>query len=138
MHHLRNILTLQVGLAESFERLEIWFDSVEVCHSLIFFYPPDTWPQGHQYDIGKEHPMTWGDLSNGVTFTSAFSDRLALPSQQYLALHASCAKTVCMTGATEFIYGVLDGYEQTEVLSNDGSSSELLRYLLAGAASMVY
>jgi hypothetical protein len=140
MYDLRNVLTLQVGLAQAYERFDVWFDPIEVPQSSISFCPADTWFQGakDQYTVRKIFPVTWSTLPKFVTFTNAFPDRLALPSRQYLALHAACAKAVCMTGAAELIYSLMDDYEQTEVLSNDGSSGELLGHLLAGAALSVH
>lgn len=65
-----------------------------------------------------------------VTFTSPDPEKLPLPSPEYLAIHAACAKVANLSGAGEYIDNVVRDLEDTSVLSKDGSSAELLEFAL--------
>ncbi|KAF8596804.1 hypothetical protein BDV93DRAFT_610704 [Ceratobasidium sp. AG-I] len=124
MHRLGNILTLGTGYHDSFDRLRIWLEPVEGTE--------------HQYLIGRSLPANHAEIKAPTVTFSTNHPELALPDRRYLALHAACAKVVHMSGAAHMISKILDEAEETKVLSGDGSSGELLAYLLSVEALMVY
>ena len=63
-----------------------------------------------------------------MKFTTEDPKNLRLPSPEYLKIHAACAKIAHMSGAGEDI-GSWE-LEDTDVLSEDGASAELLEHLL--------
>lgn len=91
----------------------------------------------HQYLIGRGLPGYHSHLAPTVTFTTDHPE-LPLPDRRYLALHAACAKVVHMSGAAHLINKILREAAETKVLSGDGSSGELLAYLLSAEALMVH
>ncbi|CEL53187.1 hypothetical protein RSOLAG1IB_06150 [Rhizoctonia solani AG-1 IB] len=115
IHSLRNALTLRSGIHKNFDRLDIWLDPVE--------------DQPHTYRIGRRSPLVCVGVPAFVTFEST-SPNLELPDRRYLALHASCAKVLHLSGATTFADSIIREIECTKVLSQDGSSVPLLDYLL--------
>ncbi|KAB5588436.1 HNH endonuclease [Ceratobasidium theobromae] len=115
IHHLRNIMTLRDDIHTNFDALRIWLEPVE--------------GQEHQYRLGRRFPFAYPDLPDVHNFVTA-REELSLPDRRYLALHAACAKVVHMSGAAEFIDKLLRGAEDTKVLSEDGSSSQLLEFML--------
>jgi hypothetical protein len=54
-----------------------------------------------------------------ITFTTAVPG-MALPSPQFLAIHAACAKVCHMCGMAEIIDKILRDSETVKVLSEDG------------------
>ncbi|KAL5638589.1 hypothetical protein ACGC1H_005304 [Rhizoctonia solani] len=108
-------MTVQLGLRQNLDLLHIWLDPVE---------GEDT------YAIGKRYPGLRPDLPKTVTFTTA-TPALPLPDRHYLALHAACARVAHLSGATEAIGSISNEVEHRGVLSEDGSSAELLEYFLS-------
>jgi len=64
-----------------------------------------------------------------IVLTSA-SARLPLPSHVYLEIHAACCRVAHLSGAGEYIDKLLEDLEDTRVLSEDGSSAQLLTFVL--------
>lgn len=124
IHHLGNTMTLCVGLSGLFETLNIWLEPIEGTEN--------------QYAIKKKSPVIGGGLPDTITLMSAFPDQLPLPDRRYLALHAACAKVIHMSGASDYINEILNKLEHAQVLSEDGSSVELLESLLSGASLLVH
>lgn len=85
---------------------------------------------------GAREDVTIG-LPATVTFESTVPAKLPLPDRRYLAFHAACAKVVHLSGAAEYILKTLRDCERTKVLSEDGSSAELLGSLLSGMSVLV-
>ncbi|KAB5588025.1 HNH endonuclease [Ceratobasidium theobromae] len=121
MHHLRNIMTLENGIHISFDDLLIWLEPVE--------------GEEHQYEFRRELPIHQ-NVPDVLNFTT-MHEGLSFPDRQYLALHAACAKVVHMSGAAELIDKLLEEMEDTKILSEDGSSSQLLEFLLPNESVMV-
>lgn len=69
------------------------------------------------------------EIPTTVKFVSA-DETIPLPSPQYLALHALCARVAHLSGAAEYIESFYKDMENTDVLSVDGSSADLLSYAL--------
>ncbi|KAH9074787.1 hypothetical protein EDB83DRAFT_1871337 [Lactarius deliciosus] len=64
-----------------------------------------------------------------ITLTTSGSD-LPLPDPAYLEIHAACCRVAHLSGAGEYMDEVLEGLEDTRVLSEDGSSAHLLSFVL--------
>ena len=63
---------------------------------------------------------------------------LPFPSRAYLEIHAASAKIVHMSGATEYMDKILRDMEDIRVLSNDGTSAEVLEYALLPCEVLVF
>ncbi|CAE6458116.1 hypothetical protein ACGC1H_006836 [Rhizoctonia solani] len=121
IHHLRNIMTLRKEIHGAFDQLWIWLEPVQ--------------DQADTYAIGRRYEGFFPDIPPTVTLTT--DTGLPLPDRRYLALHATCAKVVHMSGAAELIDSILRDREKVKVLSQDGSSADLLDRLLLGDSLMV-
>ena len=73
------------------------------------------------------------EIPTTVKFVSA-DERIPLPSPQYLSLHAVCARVASLSGAAEYIESFDKDMENTNVLSVDGSSADLLCYALMSSS----
>lgn len=65
-----------------------------------------------------------------VTFTTPDPVKLPVPSRAYLELHAACCRVANLSGAGEHIDKILRELEEIQVLSQDGTSAEALKYAL--------
>jgi hypothetical protein len=68
------------------------------------------------------------DLPSEVVFTT--NNGLPLPNPRYLELHAAAAHVAHLSGAAEYINKILRDLEEIKVLSEDGSSTDLLDAVL--------
>jgi len=68
-------------------------------------------------------------LPDTVTFTTTHP-RLSLPDPRYLRVHAACAKVANLSGAGECIDKIIGDLEDIRVLAADGSSADVLNYVL--------
>ena len=68
-----------------------------------------------------------------VTFTTPKLDELPLPSRDYLALHAACAKVAHCSGAAEYIDRMDTDLDETFVLAEDGTSAAVLDHAIWAA-----
>ncbi|KEP47309.1 hypothetical protein V565_160520 [Rhizoctonia solani 123E] len=116
IHHWTNIMTVDIGVYQGFNLLDLWLDPVE--------------GTDNTYTIRKRFPGYRQELPQTVHFTTSTPD-LPLPNPRYLALHAACARVVHLSGASEAISSIIRKMEQTPVLSEDGSSAELLEIMLS-------
>ena len=55
---------------------------------------------------------------------------LPLPSPKYLRIHAVCCRVAHMSGAAEYLDGIIRDMEELQVLSEDGASADVLTYAL--------
>ena len=78
------------------------------------------------------HPIHLSRCRTLVKFATEDPENLPLPSPEYLKIHAACAKIAHMSGAGEYIDQISRELEETNVLSEDGASAELLEHLLRG------
>ena len=53
-----------------------------------------------------------------------------LPNPKYLAIHAACCRVAHMSGAAEYLDGILRDMEELQVLSEDGASADVLAFAL--------
>lgn len=133
IHCLENVLTLDIGIHSLFDELKLWFEPT-VSNWLFDVESRLDWKlQGilDTYKLGAPnsryilpHYMTT------VTFTSRDPEKLPLPSPEYLAIHAACARVAHLSGAGEHIDKVLRELEDNKVLSKDGASAEALEHAL--------
>ena len=65
-----------------------------------------------------------------VKFTTPDPAKLPVPSPAYLELHAACCRIADLSGAGEYIETILRDMEDIQVLSQDGTSAEVLQYAL--------
>ena len=66
---------------------------------------------------------------NPIVFKSAHPD-LPLPNPAYLGIHAACCRVAHLSGAGEYMDKVSEDLEDILVLSEDGSSADLLSFVL--------
>ncbi|KDQ10605.1 hypothetical protein BOTBODRAFT_163721 [Botryobasidium botryosum FD-172 SS1] len=120
INSLDNVITLKMDLHAFFEDLAIWFEAVQGEENAYLF---------------RKLPNKYTGVADRtkIVFTTDRPD-VPLPNPHYLAVHAACAKVVHASGVAEVIDKVLRGLEDLPVLSNDGSSSDLLRAALAMVA----
>jgi hypothetical protein len=55
---------------------------------------------------------------------------LPVPSRDYLDLHAACCRVANLSAASEYIDTIFREMEDIQVLSQDGTSAEALKYAL--------
>ncbi|CAE6481682.1 unnamed protein product, partial [Rhizoctonia solani] len=111
LHHWSNLMTVQLDLRLNLNRFRVWLDPVKGLENT--------------YTIGRRHPGLRPDLPPTITFTAS-DPTLPLPDRRYLALHAACAKVAHLSGASEAISLLGNKHEHNGVLSEDGSSAEIL------------
>ncbi|CAE6363955.1 unnamed protein product [Rhizoctonia solani] len=116
---LGNALTLERGIGCCFANLQIWLEPTGMAK--------------HQYFIKRREEYNCRELPAVVTFSSTLSD-LELPDPQYLALHAAVSRVIKFTDAVGIIERVIDDEEEIKVLSEDGSSGQLLNHILFAEA----
>jgi hypothetical protein len=86
------------------------------------------------YRIQQTNNIPVFGIKNGDTITITFTTpRLGLPvpKPEYIALHASCCKVAHQSGLAEYLEETLRELDETKVLAEDGSSSDLLSNALA-------
>ncbi|KAG8741764.1 hypothetical protein FRC10_002431 [Ceratobasidium sp. 414] len=108
-----------------FDALKVWFVPVEGTEN--------------EYVVEKQRYIVSPEVPQHFRFSLVSSNPdLAVPNRQYLAIRAACARVLHMSGAARVIDRILDEREDVKVLAKDGSSAELLEYLLFGAEIMAH
>ncbi|EGO01682.1 hypothetical protein SERLA73DRAFT_70852 [Serpula lacrymans var. lacrymans S7.3] len=69
-------------------------------------------------------------LEAPVTFTTQDTEKLPLPSPEYLKIHAACARVAHLSGTGEHIDKISSELEDHNVLSEDGASADALEHAL--------
>jgi len=82
-------------------------------------------------------PGLIGGLPEFITFTSPDPIKFPVPSPDYFALHAACARVAHLSGAAKYIEKTLRDLEEIGVLSEDGTSAKLLEHALLGARDLI-
>ncbi|KAI6011743.1 hypothetical protein PISMIDRAFT_96183, partial [Pisolithus microcarpus 441] len=112
IHRLDNVMTMEVTVHQLFDTLQIYFTATEV---------------PNRYKLESVHDYTPPFTSSRyVTFLMPDAKKYPLPNPTYLAIHATCTKIAHLSGAAEHIEEVLRRMEDTDVLAEDGGSSEVL------------
>lgn len=70
-----------------------------------------------------------GCVRGPITLTSA-EPSYNLPNPNFLKLHAYCCRVANLSGAAEYIDSQLDELFNTDVLCQDGSSADVLKFAL--------
>ena len=76
------------------------------------------------------YPRDIAEYPKVIKFTTDNPTVLPVPSRDYLALHAACAKVAHLSGAAEYMNSVIWAMEETLVLSSDGSSAAVLEHAI--------
>ncbi|KAF9240958.1 hypothetical protein BU15DRAFT_61265 [Melanogaster broomeanus] len=97
-------------------------------------------------DIPDKYNICWSedwlrrasDALSTVQFTTPDPEEFSLPSPTYLHIHAACAKVAKLSGAGDYYIDKLSrDLEEIRVLSEDGSSAELLEHALLPLSSEI-
>lgn len=110
IHRLENVMTMDLTTHLLFDSLWIWLSETSI---------PNTYRLEASTSVLLNHRPEY------VTFTTT-DPKYPLPSPNYLAIHAACAKVAHLSGAAKYIAEVLSCMEDTCVLAEDGGSAELL------------
>ncbi|KAK2462469.1 hypothetical protein APHAL10511_005439 [Amanita phalloides] len=114
VHHLENVMTMCLEAHRLFDKLEIWLEPTDV---------------ENVYNLGARYPQDIIGYQQVITF-STDNPKLPVPSREYLALHAACAKVAHLSAAAEYMDSVIREMEETLVLSSDGASVAVLEHAL--------
>jgi len=116
IHSLDNIMTLEINIHSWFDELLLWFEAVDGEENT---YKICATEQMYIYELGEDPIM----------FRTAHQD-LQLPNPTYLQIHAACCRVAHLSGAGKYMDKILEDLEDMPVLSNDGSSADVLSYAL--------
>ncbi|CCL99836.1 uncharacterized protein FIBRA_01860 [Fibroporia radiculosa] len=116
VNRLENVLTLQADMHHLFDILELWFEATD---------------KPYTYNIVSPDPVYIPpNAKRTVVFKTPDPEKLPLPLQLYLNIHAACCRVANLSGASKYIDNVMRELEYASVLSNDGGSAELLEHAL--------
>ncbi|KAF8889169.1 hypothetical protein CPB84DRAFT_1733076 [Gymnopilus junonius] len=118
VHRLQNVLTLETGLHEFFDSLEIWLEKIDADD-----------PDRHRYKLAAIRPSI-PEYGRQIELTTPDPVEYPLPDPRYLRLHAACARVAHLSGAGEYIEKALRDIEDIGVLANDGGSDALYHALV--------
>ncbi|KAI5995279.1 hypothetical protein F5J12DRAFT_896501 [Pisolithus orientalis] len=110
IHRLENVMTMDLTTHLLFDSLWIWLSETSI---------PNTYRLEASTSVLLNHRPEY------VTFATT-DPKYPLPSPNYLAIRAACAKVAHLSGAAKYIAEVLSRMEDTCVLAEDGGSAELL------------
>ncbi|KAF8518827.1 hypothetical protein BU17DRAFT_76064 [Hysterangium stoloniferum] len=124
IHRLENIMTLELDFHSFFDTLDAWLEEQS--------------GQPHTYKVKFRFPAVNVDNRDPklIVFESMHNN-LPLPSPTYLEIHAACAKVCHLSGAAEYIDKYEREMEDIKVLSNDGTSADILHHALQSLSSEV-
>ncbi|KAF8878847.1 hypothetical protein BD779DRAFT_1649717 [Infundibulicybe gibba] len=115
IHRLENVVIMEPVAHCALNALRIWLEPT---------------PVQNEYTPRSVHDGAWvHDMLNPVIFSST-DPELPVPSPDYIALHAACAKVANLSGAGQYVESMWEDIEAARVLSTDGSSSMLLSFAL--------
>ena len=146
IHSLGNVLTLQTGVHNLFEGLNLWLEpvsgKVQSRSPLRCRLYADLGEQAHTYDVRLADPV----LGRGMGIKSPVQFKvhhvdisgckrpdpayLPLPDPRYLELHAACCKVAHMSGAGQYLHNIFYNMEDLRVLEEGGQSAEVLVYAM--------
>ncbi|KAF8598694.1 hypothetical protein BDV93DRAFT_498533 [Ceratobasidium sp. AG-I] len=111
INSLDNVFTACQTVHTRFGKLQIWLEAS---------------PVQHTYMLRKARTNLSPNVMDGTIITLTTNTDIPLPDPSLLALHAACAKVAHMTQMTELVDQIAEDWECTAVLSEDGSSTDLL------------
>ena len=132
IHRLSNILTLSLDIHCWFDDLKIWLEPLGVRPlflPFIFFIHVLGLNKENRYRLRAVDPRLIRRFPEIIEFRSHHPD-IPLPNPRYLALHAACSEVANLSGAGDYIEKTLRELEEIQVLSEDGSSADLLKWAL--------
>ncbi|KAF9474040.1 hypothetical protein BDN70DRAFT_866764, partial [Pholiota conissans] len=120
IHRLQNVITMCSDARDKFERLYLWLEATDT---------PNT------YALQARDEMYFlKDYRRTISFTTPDDAKYPLPSSDYLAIHASCAKIAYLSGAGHYIDVMEWELEDLATLEEDGSSAEALDHAITPLA----
>jgi len=84
----------------------------------------------NEYKLEAAHSYTIQDYPKIVTFTTPDQDKLPVPSPNYLAIHAACAKVAHLSGAAGCIDQFYRDMDDSKTLVPDGASASMLEHAI--------
>jgi hypothetical protein len=84
----------------------------------------------NEYKLEAAKRWTLFNYPKSVTFTTPDQDKLPVPSPDYLAIHAACAKVAHLSGAAECIDKLYEDMDDSETLAPDGTSASMLEHAI--------
>ncbi|KAF9474037.1 hypothetical protein BDN70DRAFT_936954 [Pholiota conissans] len=117
IHRLQNAITMCSDACDKFERLYLWLEATDI---------PNTYALQ-----ARDELYFFKDYRRTVSFTTPDEVKYPLPSSDYLAIHASCAKIAYLSGAGHYIDVIEWELEDSATLEEDGSSAEALDHAIA-------
>jgi hypothetical protein len=92
-------------------------------------------PQANRYEVKWFGFKPHGDLPRFVTFSTTDPVNLPVPAPELLTLHATCCKVANLSGASQHIDKIYRDVDMMDVLEADGSSGDMLNYLLSSLSN---
>ncbi|KAH9066836.1 hypothetical protein EDB87DRAFT_1553425, partial [Lactarius vividus] len=117
IHGLDNVMTLDLSCYHWFRTLQIWLEAKGSPDTYILRAVSSVYLTSCKADDGR------------ITLTSA-SPGFPLSNPVYLEIHAACCRVAHLSGAGEYMDKLLEDLEDTYVLSEDGSSADVLSFVL--------
>ncbi|KAF8550034.1 hypothetical protein OG21DRAFT_1420364 [Imleria badia] len=109
VHSLTNVISVESNVHEAFDRLMLYFEATAI-----------------KWFGLKPHPS----VCKFVKFSTPDPENLPVPACELLALHATCCKVAHLSGAAEYIDEIYRDADKLDVLSADGTSGDVLNYVL--------
>ncbi|KIM47226.1 hypothetical protein M413DRAFT_64063 [Hebeloma cylindrosporum] len=116
IHRLENVMTLASDVHHYFDQLSIWFAATPGIPN--------------RYRLESPYPQVLQMYPQHVTFTTPDPDNLPVPSPDYLAIHATCAKVAHLSGAGERIDKFYQEMEDCTTLDSGGASAFMLEHAI--------
>jgi len=121
VHSLTNVITMAHDIHDYFDRMQLYFEATNLPNR----YEMKT------IKSNKPHP----NKGQFVIFSTNDPQHLPVPAHELLALHATCCKVANLSGASEHIEKMYRDAEDIGVMSQDGTSGDVLNYALLSALS---
>lgn len=102
IHRLENVMTLDPGFHWKFDQLKVWFVATD---------------EPNKYKLNASDDLQLRGYKEYITFTTPNPENLPVPSSDYLAIHAACARGAHLSGAAEYIDEVYRDMEDTKTLN---------------------
>ncbi|KAF8546694.1 hypothetical protein OG21DRAFT_1055035 [Imleria badia] len=114
-HSLTNVISVESNVHEAFDRLMLYFEATS---------------DENRYEVKwfglKPHP----NVRQFVEFSTSDTADLPVPAYELLTLHATCCKVAHLSGAAEYMDEIYRDANKLGVLSADGTSGDILHYVL--------
>ncbi|GJE94032.1 hypothetical protein PsYK624_102000 [Phanerochaete sordida] len=117
-HHLSNVLTMSLQLHDLFDKFNLWLEGTGRPHEYKICVSNDAW----LVDSG----ITTRTVRFRVHAEDVDEETLPLPDPALLALYATCARVVNMSGAAEYMHIYDSDADDMQVLAENGSSNGVL------------